>query len=219
MTTALEDARQQGRLTRVLPTYGYYRQANGWITVSVVTDLEELKYRREGWEPLHQYGRFDMTTEYAADHPLEQLFMFGGAKELIPEQIIQCGLHLNPPLVPTCRHRLDQDHKLHTAACFEGARPVEFPQIEGMDIEPRPCRFCENAPYPTDAARNQHEKVCHKEEKGDIRTGETLAAAMVKGLTPASPEANGLTDEQIAALQAAGLWDEPARPRRTRRSA
>lgn len=179
--SAIEHAAQMGMMKRAKPTYGYYRQPNGWITISPATDLEELKYRREGWEPLTQYGRVEMTIGYMADHPLEPLFMLGGAKELPVEQIVAMGLHLNPPLVPTCGLRLDQYHKGHTAGCLVGAKPVVFPQLESQNYPPSQCRFCERV-LPTEKARDQHEGVMHKDAKSDIRTGEALAAAMVKGL-------------------------------------
>ena len=82
-------------------TYGYYRQPDGFITVSPATASDELRYRRGGWEPLRQYGLFEMSTPYMASHPLEPLFMQDGAHELSAEQIRRQGLHLNPILVPT----------------------------------------------------------------------------------------------------------------------
>ena len=170
------------------PTYGYYRQSNKWITVSVVTELEELRYRREGWEPLPQYGRFDMTTVYAANHPLEALFIKGGAKELCLEQIIDSGFHLNPPLVPVCGRLLTKFHRGHEPACLVGAEPVHFPQLDGQHYEGYQCRFCDRPQFPTERAREQHEGVMHKDEKSDIRTGETLAASLLKGLKPESAE-------------------------------
>lgn len=181
--TALEDATRQGIAPRAKATYGYYRQPNGWITVSPATDLEELKYVREGWVRLPQYGVIEMASEYMADHPLEALFMQGGAKELCREQIVETGLHLNPPLVPTCGRFLDQYHKRHTTLCWNGAEPVSFPQMDGLEIESFPCRFCDRAPFPTAKARDQHEGVMHKEERSDIRTGQTLADSLVKGLS------------------------------------
>lgn len=182
MTTALEDAATQGRVPQVALTHGYYRQPNGWITVSPVTELEELRYRREGWEPLPAYGRVEMVSEYAVDHPLEALFMFEGARELSLEQIIESGLHLNPPVVPTCGTVLNQNHKRHTELCWRDAKPVTFPQLEEVP-EGFQCRFCERNPFPTDKARDQHEGVMHKDEKSDIRTGQTLADSLVEGLT------------------------------------
>ena len=181
--TALEDATRQGVTKEAKLTYGYYRQPNGWITVSPATDLEELKYRREGWEPLNEYGRIEMASEYMTDHPLEALLMQGGAKELCREQIVEMALHLNPPVVPTCGRFLDQYHKRHTAACWRGAEPVSFPQLEGTEMEGFPCHFCDRSPFPTEKARDQHEGVMHKEEKSDIRTGQTLADSLVKGLS------------------------------------
>ena len=169
---------------RIKPVYGYYRQPNGWIKPAVVTALEELKYRREGWEPLPQYGRFDMNSGYAADNPLELLLIKGGAKELCEDQIRQQGLYMNPPMLPTCRQALTQFHVRHSPECWVGAKPVVFPQVAQMtDLGPFECRFC-GIPKPTQQARSQHESVMHKEEKGDIRTGETLAAGLVEGLKP-----------------------------------
>ena len=168
----------------IKPPYGYYRQPNGWIKPAVTTALEELSYRREGWVPLPQYGKFDMVTGYAADHPLELLFMNGGAKELCEEQIRQQGLYMKPPVIPVCHQALTQFHRRHTPSCWVGAKPVEFPQIAHMtNLGPFECRFCGVA-KPTLEARSQHESVTHKEEKGDIRTGETLAAGLVEGLKP-----------------------------------
>lgn len=194
--TALEhEAAQRGGAgtTNIRPVYGYYRQPNGWVKQAVMTELEELKYRREGWEPLPQYGRFDMSTEYAAGHPLELLFINGGAYELSEEQIRQQGLYMNPPLIPSCRLPLTQNHKRHTPACWVGAKPVNFPQVAGMkSLGPFPCRFC-GVEKPTVEARNQHEAVVHKEEKGDIRTGETLADGLVKGLAGQGSQSDGET--------------------------
>lgn len=205
-----------GLTGRISPTFGYYRQPNGWITVSPVTDLEELKYRREGWERLSRYGRFDMTT-YTADHPLEALLQFGGAHELPVEQILHQGLHLNPPRVPACGLLITQFHKQHAGRCWAGAQPVVFPQLEGRtDLEPFVCRFC-SAEKPTLAARDQHEGVMHREEKADVRTGESLANALIRGLAgrvavpAAAPDLAavlaeiGLTPAQRRKLEALGV--------------
>ena len=165
---------------KIKPSYGYYRQPNGWITASPATELEELKYRREGWTPLPQYGRFQFNTKYIADHPLETLLMMGGAHELPYEQIIEMGLHLNPPRLPSCRRPPTQFHPAHNAACWVGAQVAQFPQLTGAE-EAFSCRFC-GAVKPTGKARNQHERVAHKDEASDIRTGEVMADSMVRGL-------------------------------------
>ena len=185
--TALEHAEQMGVLKIPTLTYGYYRQPDGWITVSPATAMEELRYRREKWEPLTQYGRVEMGTRYMAEHPLEYLFMQGGARELGRDQIIKMALHLNPPLIPTCRRPLSQHHKAHNAQCWAGAERVTFPQL-GDDIpEGVPCRFCGRDPFPTDEARAQHETVMHKDEKNIIRSGEVMADSMITGLKGAQP--------------------------------
>lgn len=169
----------QGGLSKIRPTYGYYRQPNGWITVSPATDMDELKYRRQGWEPMPQYGRFDMSSKYAADNPLEWLFQQGGAAELIEAQIVESGLYMNPPRVPTCGQPLTQYHKLHNPGCWRNAKPVEFPQLHRA-LQPFPCRFC-GVEKPTAKARDQHEAVMHKEERGNIKLGETIAQGMQAG--------------------------------------
>jgi hypothetical protein len=143
----------------------------------------------------------EMNTEYAADHPFEVLFMFGGAKEMPVDQIIGMAFHLNPPVVPSCGRRLNQNHKHHSRACWANAQPVSFPQLTDSP-EGLPCRFCDRPPFPTEAARQQHEAVMHKDERGEIRTGEVLAEALVRGLKGVSqarphPYACGLCSESF----------------------
>ena len=199
---------------RIRPTHGYYRQPNKWIKPAVTTALEELKYRREGWEPLPQYGRFDMNNAYAADHPLELLLINGGAKELCEDQIRQQGLHLHPPIVPTCRRALTQNHPLHNPVCWIGAEPVKLPQLESMkDLEPFICRFCDRQSA-TDQGREQHESVMHRAEKGNIRTGETLATSLTKGL---AGQGKGQSQDQSMTLDAlTTLTKEITKLKRTR---
>lgn len=167
---------------KVKPTYGYYRQPDGFITASPATDTDELQYRRDGWTPLRQYGYFEMATAYAANNPLEALFIRGGAHELSVRQIREQGLYIEPPLIPTCGTPLNQDHRRH-AGCFDAAKPVVFPQIAGLtDLGPFPCRMGCDRQLPTVEARNQHEGVAHKPEKSDERTGRSLADALIEGL-------------------------------------
>lgn len=180
--TALEEAAQLGMTQQHELTYGYYRKADGWITVSPATELEELTYGRDGWKLLHEYGRIEMGNEYAADHPLERLFQLGGAKELPKDQIIKMGLHINSPLVPVCAKRLDQFHKRHVPTCWKGAKPVKFPQLKNPP-KALVCTFgCGRENLPTEEAKQQHESVAHKEERSDIRMGETLANSLTQGI-------------------------------------
>lgn len=216
MMNALEEAQSQGTQSNVKPTFGYYRQPDGWITVSPATELDELHYRRRGWEPLTRYGRFEMNSEYTADHPLETLFMLGGVHELSREQIIKSALHLNPPLIPNCRTPLNQRHPQHNVRCMAGARAVVFPQLNDEVLESFQCRFCERPPFSTVQARDQHESVMHKDERGEIRSGSVIADALIKGFGGQAPNAQsvdplavlanvGLNKTQRAALLAAGF--------------
>ena len=178
----------------IRPTYGYYRQSNGWITFSTITRLEKLKYVERGWQPLDLYGQFD-ATPYTLNHPFEALFMFGGAHELPVDQVIQTGLYMDPPLVPTCGSHLTQYHRSHSQPCWVGAKAVEFPQLEGVDLPgPFECSFCEKV-LPTVAAREQHQSVAHKEDQGHIQTGHSLGTSLGEvlaqaGITAPSMRAN-----------------------------
>lgn len=211
MPTAQYEATDESQVAKTKPTWGYYRQPDGFITASPATDLEELKYRREGWEPLNQYGRFEMATPWSANNPLEVLFMRGGAGELTVEQIVTQGLYLNPPKVPTCRQALGQNHKRHVAACLRNARPVTFPQLRGakVDLGPFPCKVCLDREFPTEAARAQHTAVMHAAEKSDERTGQSLAEALVKGLAGVVPGAVRAEPEAPAAA-AVAVAESPA---------
>lgn len=173
----------------ISPTFGYYRQSNGWITVSPATQLEEIAYQKQGWQPLTRYGRVEMTSEYMAEHPFEVLFMKGGAKEMPVEQVIELGFAINPPLLPGCNSRIDQFHKHHTSVCWEDARPTVFPQLIDVSVDSFLCTIC-NRTFATAKAKEQHERVIHQPEKSDMRTGQTLADALVKGLRGEAFQAN-----------------------------
>src|SRR3990167_1993434 len=103
-TTAYEDALQHLPSSGgARPTYSYYRQPNGWITASPATELEELKYRREGGTPLPPYGRFQFNTKYIADHPLGAVLMVGGPPRVALRADHRDGLApepASPPFLP-----------------------------------------------------------------------------------------------------------------------
>ena len=204
---------QLGR--RIQPTFGYYRQPNGWITVSPITRLEKLKYVEQGWTCLDSYGTFDMTA-YTVNHPLEGLFMFGGAKELPAEQVLQMGLYIDPPLVPRCKQHLTQFHRSHRADCWRGAQKVEFPQLADVPKEligPFICDFCKRK-MPTVEARQQHQSVAHTKPLGDVQTGTSLGKALADALNgkTADPEKELLLN-RIATLEA--KLDTPKKERVT----
>ena len=190
----VSDSLAAGLAQNIQPTFGYYRQPNGWLTVSPNTRLERLKYTEQGWTYLTQYGAFDMTT-YTANHPFEGLFMFGGAGEMPADQVLQMGFHISPPLIPTCQQHITQYHRGHTQVCWRGAKAAEFPQLAGISAEqlgPFPCDFC-GRKMPTSAARTQHQSVAHAKPLDNVQLGrslgESIAAALGKG--------SGLsTDEQ-----------------------
>ena len=146
MTTGLTEelAASSAVQRRIKPTFGYYRQPNGWITISPITLMEQVKYVKEGWTHLERYGAFDMTP-YVGNHPFEGLLMFGGVVELSVDQILKIGLHLNPPIVPRCKQHITQFHRSHASICWQGAERAVFPQLENVaDALKQPflCGFC-----------------------------------------------------------------------------
>ncbi|KKN75663.1 hypothetical protein LCGC14_0379030, partial [marine sediment metagenome] len=44
MTTEIDPRLSATLGQKIRPTHGYYRQPDGWITFSVITRLEKLKY-------------------------------------------------------------------------------------------------------------------------------------------------------------------------------
>ena len=185
MDPTLAEQAAAGLGQNISPTFGYYRQSNGWITVSPNTRLEKLKYVEEGWQYLEQYGAFDMTA-YTANHPLEGLFMFGGAHELPIEQVLQMGLYIDPPLVPTCRQHLTQYHRAHKKGCWRGAVPVEFPQLDSVDealIGPFVCEFCQRK-MPTPISLKQHQSVAHTTPMNNIQLGRSLGESIKSAMQP-----------------------------------
>lgn len=168
---------------RIQPTSGYYRRSDGWITVSPITQTERIKYIDRGWTHLPDYPPFDMSP-YVNNHPFEALFMFGGAHEMSVDQLLQTGLYMNPPLVPTCRESLTQFHRAHNQNCWRGAKLVEFPQMVDVAealIGPFPCDFCDRN-LPTVEGRDQHQSVVHKERLGDMQTGKSLGTSLAEAL-------------------------------------
>ena len=175
---------------KIQPTFGYYRQANGWITISPVTRMEMVKYIYEGWECLVQYGVFDMTP-YVANHPFEGLVMMGGVHEMPVDQLLQTGLYLNPPMVPGCKQHITQFHRGHNRTCWFNAKPMDFPQLVGIPNSlkgPFPCDICQRKDLATAAALAQHQKVAHHDELGVLQMGATIGTSLGSALKPATAE-------------------------------
>lgn len=220
--TDIDDALSSQVGRRIQPTFGYYRQPNGWITVSPITRMERLKYTEEGWQYLEKYGVFDMTT-YTANHPFEGLFMFGGAGEMSAEQVIATGLYIDPPLVPRCRQHLTQFHRSHTRDCWVGATRVEFPQLANVPqgvLGPFVCDFCKRK-LPTAEARQQHQSVAHSKELGNITTGRSLGdslAAALSGVKPIAQATEPGLDELKARIAQLEKRSAPRRGRKPKKA-
>lgn len=218
-TEVLDDAPADIPISKTKPIHGYYRQPNGWITVSVTSPMEKLGYLEQGWAFLQQYGTFDMTTGYTANNPFELLLIRGGAKELPVDQIVAMGFHYNPPKIPQCGRAINQNHKKHADTCWPSVA-VKFPQLAGVDAQEWLCfdgscrRSIPGKGFPLKIAKENHERVMHKEEKANIRTGQILADSLLKGFGRAPDNGKsvldilndvGLTASQKKALVAAGI--------------
>ena len=191
----------------------YFRRNDGTELFAADSGgLELVKKIRRGHEPLEEYGQFG-SSAYYMDHPFEPLFQAGGAHEMPVDQVISLGYAASPPLVPTCgRHVGDgKDHLAHKGnpagrnarerGCWQGARTVKFPQLEGVVIEgPFECEHCEREDLPTRAALEQHQRVMH----GDQRQRHDLADGIVNGLLRAGL-GGGQSPEALAATMLAAL--------------
>ena len=204
MTTSISDelAASLPIARRIRPTHGYYRKPNGDIGIATNTELEQLRYIKEGWKFLGEYGAFDMTP-YVANHPFEGLLMFGGAKEMAVEQIIATGLYFDPPLVPRCRQHITQFHRSHTPDCWRGAQRAGFPQLADVPagvLGPFPCEFCVRK-LPTVKALRQHKQVAHAKEQGNLQQGESLGTSLAKALSGVKPQVVQEADPEKAAMR------------------
>lgn len=203
--------------------YCYYRQPNGWITISPIgknnSDLH--RYQDEDWKPLlREYGPVDFPREYYVHHPFEVLFLRGGAHEMPVSQIKALGYDRKPPLLPRCNLALGKEHSgpttrpSHFSRCWMGAQPVEFPQLAGLTPDPVPeCEFCERNDFTSLKGREQHMRVLHVDELKEIAAaremaksvGQVMAAYGGKGtLLPAQmPFVCGLCQEGFPKLRGA----------------
>lgn len=189
----------------------YFRFPNGRVVPADGSPMEMLKKMERDIEPLRRYGQHG-SNAYYVDHPYEPLFQAGGARELSVDHIMEMGYHVRPPLLPTCGRHVgtsDGQHNHHTDACFANARPVEFPQLEGLDLPgEQECPDCGNL-LNTPKALKQHREVMHSEK----RQQQAVADGIVAGMQAAGV-GQSMSPEAIAAIVAATVQalnaDKPA---------
>ncbi len=174
-------------------THIFFRLPDGSIQGGIVGKggLARLTYMQQGWEPLDQYGSYHQFFRYYSENPYEPLLQRGGAHEMSVKQLREMGYDHSPPKVPTCGLGMNEfGHGgrpkafEHTRACWKGAQPAHFPQLDGLPMEPPAlCDFCDdNLRYPTTKAREQHVRVMHKDELQAARQGKEVAAALANAL-------------------------------------
>ena len=195
----------------------YCRFPNGEVVACDASPMELMKKINRGIAVLNDYGQYG-SSAYYMDHPFEPLFQAGGAREMSVAQLVDLGYHLRPPLVPTCeRHVGDgKDHLAHSGApgagspkaqgCWRGARPVHFPQLDGMAFErPDECQFCGRDDFATERALKQHQDVMHDDRRKQERLGEAIVAGLQQsGMVSAGTDAASIAAAVAATLQALG---------------
>jgi hypothetical protein len=201
----------------------YVRNPLGEVVAVDASDNEIMKKVRRGWTPLFEYGQFG-SSAYYMDNPYEPLFQAGGARELSAEQIISMGYALRPPLVPTCEQHVGQskEHLAHVGSpqgrnarergCWNGARPVHFPQLESVDvIEPPECEYCGRDDFSTEQALRQHQSVMHADRRQQVELADGIVAGLIRG--GSLPSGSGATDIAAAVVMALRQLEKPARVR------
>jgi hypothetical protein len=206
----------------------YCRFPSGEVHAVDASPMELMKKINRGIVPLGDYGQFG-SSAYYMDHPYEPLFQAGGAREMSVEQVIELGYHLRPPIVPTCEQHVGQskEHLMHSGrpgassakaqGCWRGARPVRFPQLQGIELPPPPdaCEFCDRDDFATERALKQHQEVMHRDRRQQQELGEAIVSGLQR--TGMIASGNGASPQAVAAavaatLQALGYGTPIARP-------
>lgn len=183
---------------KALGMYQYYRQPNGYITVSPAFGTDMLRYMMEGWTPLTRYGRFKLN-QHVHEHKFEWLFQKSGQLEVPIAQLIEEGFHTRETKVPGCglwmgkpesyefqsarmRENIipNLSHK-HDAQCYEEGWVVKFPQFSQEMPESFPCQFCSDVGT-TEKALERHVSIAHKDRVAAYSTANAIASAL-KGFT------------------------------------
>lgn len=164
-----------GTVDRVINHYQYYRLGPlagtraGWIIGGPAWPDEVRKAGERGETPLPQYGTWLPSRRGAVDtrgmpfDPLNEgwriLFQRGGHKEMPVSQVVAYGWHINPP--------------------YKG---VDFPQLEGLEIESYECPECRLRPTSDPLALADHMRLMHDYTRQDMRAyGEEVGIDFVRG--------------------------------------
>jgi hypothetical protein len=173
----------------------YYRhKRDGRITTGAAWDKELVRQARKGMEPIFDLGNFDLENKDEPGgpwninrEPYRRVFAAGMQHIFSVDQIIEHGWHRKPPY-----------------------RGVEFPQLEGVQIDEAKCRRCRK-PYVvkvtlTDGevreydSLERHVQIAHKESSHNEQLGSAIAGAATAGAGPMA-EALAQLGQGMAAMQ------------------
>jgi hypothetical protein len=209
----------------------YFRSPSGEVYSADAADGEVMKKVRRGNTPLFEYGQFG-SSAYYMDHPFEPLFQAGGAAAMSVDQVISLGYHLRPPLVPTCGQHVGQskEHLLHLGnpngrnarerGCWQGAQPVRFPQLEGVDIQDIPeCEYCGRDDFATLVSLRQHQSVMHSDRRQQAELADGIVAGLMRSGTLPSGGSSSAAEIAAAVVIALRQLEQPPRPSARQRDA
>lgn len=187
---------------KALGMYQYYRQPNGYVTVSPAFGTDMLRYMMEGWVPLTKYGRFKLN-QHVHENKFEWLFQRNGQLEVPIQQLIEEGFHTREMKVPGCglwygkpesyefqSERMREDivpnkSHIHDHQCYEEGWVVTFPQFKQEMPQSFPCQFCSDVGT-TEKALERHVSIAHKDRVAAFSTANAIAAAL-KGFAAIAP--------------------------------
>lgn len=158
------------KLPEGMGDFTYYRKPptpddpEGEVTCAQPWESEHNKRIEQGWVWLRQYYCFP-AVEQSSDAPggwFRPLLERGGAKELSRQQIIDMGWAHHPPVID--------------------GKPVVFPQMEGVEVEPLSyCEFCAGRWFTSQKKYRKHMAVMH----ADLAKGSSMAREIAAGISSA----------------------------------
>lgn len=160
---------------------GYWRKPDGWVILSQYGDNGTEKKLDRDFVRLGKYGTYSSSAIAQDKDPLLPLVLKDGLRELPAEQIKNLGWHRVPDRTAKRSHRevhaMVQATMQRQGCSREEAVAVVMPQTQGYDMTDHHCVPCNNRPFPTSAALQNHTTVMHKDALQSESIGKAVAAA------------------------------------------
>lgn len=162
----------------------YYREPHrGHILSASAQKMDVSNFVERGWRHLPKYGHH-VADHITINHPLDELFRKGGAKELPVSQLIEENF-----AYPVWGDAQNEWYKV------DGAK-VEFPQLVGATVPPlEDCPFCPRRG--THAQVENHKEVMHQKDLAPLAMGEILGK-ILKGEAPVNEQMQDIVQQATA---------------------